>query len=127
MPAIRSSLTNSASAVMGSSFNRSSRLHRCGPGFILYPQEEDMFHCSNTANCDDESWHELGLSDFVFTNVQITHRWFNRYSQGMVEYQCGLLNSGLEPWDVEETYDPILEASLGYSASMGMMLFEQNK
>jgi len=76
---------------------------------------------------DDESWHELGLNDFVITNVWIGRHRFNWYSDVMVEHQCGLLNRGLEPWDMEEHESPILEASLGYTASMGMMLFEQNE
>jgi len=45
----------------------------------------------------------------------------------MVEQQHGLFNRGLEPWDVEECESPVLEALLKYTASMGMMLFEQNK
>jgi len=45
----------------------------------------------------------------------------------MVEHQRGLFNRGLEPWDSEEHESPVLEALLGYTASMGMMLFEQNK
>ena len=86
-----------------------------------------MFLRSNTDTVDGESWHELGLNDFVIMNVQIGRHWFNRYSDVMVEHQRGLLNRGLEPWDTEEHESPILEASLGYTASIGMMLFEQNE
>ena len=42
----------------------------------------------------------------------------------MMECQRGLFNRGLEPWDQEERDCPVLEASLGYTASMGVMLFE---
>ena len=41
--------------------------------------------------------------------------------------QRGLFNRGLEPWDHTEEYSSILEASMAYTASMGMMLYKQNK
>jgi len=134
MPAyhISSSFTSSASLSEErrrprSSFNRDGRVFQRGEGFHPYPQEQEVFLRSNTDAVDDESWHKLGLNDFVITNVRIGHHWFNRYSDVMVEHQRGLLNRGLEPWDMEEHESPVLEVSLGYTASMGMMLFEQNE
>jgi len=109
------------------SFNRDGRVFRRGTGFRPYPQEQEVFLWSNTDTVDDESWHELGFNDFIITNVQIGRHRFNRYSGVMVEHQRGLFNRGLEPWDTEEQESPVLEASLGYTASMGMMLFEQNE
>jgi len=69
----------------------------------------------------------LGLNNFIITNIQISRHQFNWYSNIMLEHQCGLFNRGLGPWDLEEHESPILEVLLGYMASMGMMLYEQNK
>jgi len=134
MPAYRSSSSFTASASLSeerrrprSSFNRDGRVFQRGEGFRPYPEEQEVFLRSNTDAVDDELWHELGLNDFVITNVRIGRHRFNRYSDIMVEHQRGLFNRGLEPWDMEEYKSPILEVSLGYTASMGMMLFEQNE
>jgi len=134
MPAYRTSSSFTSSASLSeerrhprSSFNRDGCVFRQGEGFRPYPQEQEVFLRSNTDSVDDESWHKLGLNDFVITNVRIGCHRFNRYSDVMVEHQRGLLNRGLGPWDTEEHESPMLEASLGYMASMGMMLFEQNK
>jgi len=134
MPSYHSSSSFTASASLSeerrrprSSFNRDGRVFRRGEGFRPYLQEEEVFLRSNTDAVDDESWHELGLNNFVITNVQIGRHRFNRYSDVRVEHQRGLFNRGLEPWDTEECESPILEASLGYTASMGMMLFKQNE
>jgi len=134
MPAYRASSSFTSSASLSeerrrpqSSFNRDGCVFRRGEGFCPYPQEQEVFLRSNTDSVDDESWHELGLNDFVITNIRIGRHWFNRYSDVMVEHQRGLLNRGLEPWDMEEHESPILETLLGYMASMGMMLFEQNE
>ena len=134
MPAYHTSSSFTSSASLSeerrrprSSFNRDGCVFRRGEGFRPYPQEQEVFLHSNTDSVDDESWHELGLNNFVITNVRIGRHRFNRYSDVMVEHQRGLLNRGLEPWDTEEHESPILEASLGYTASMGMMLFEQNE
>ena len=108
----------------GPPFNHHGRLYQRGAGFEPYPQEQEVFLCSNTDMCDNESWHKLGLSNFVTTNIQIGRHQFSRYSHTMMECQRGLFNRGLEPWDPEEQYDTALEALLGYTASMGMMLYE---
>jgi len=133
MPAYRASSSFTSSASLSeerrrprSSFNRDGRVFRQGEVFRPYPQEQEVFLRSNTNTVDDESWHELGLNNFIITNVRIGRHRFNQYSDVMVEHQRGLLNRGLEPWDMEEHESPILEALLGYTASMGMMLFEQN-
>jgi len=134
MPAYRASSSFTSSASLSeerrrpwSSFNCDGRVFRRGEGFRPYPQEQEVFLRSNTDAVDGKSWHELGLNDFIVTNVRIGCHQFNRYSDIMVEHQRGLLNRGLEPWDTEEHESPVLEASLGYTASMGMMLFKQNE
>jgi len=100
---------------------------RQGEGFCPYPEEQEVFLRSNTDTCNDKSWHKLGLNDFVITNVWIGHHRFSWYSNVMVEHQRGFFNRGLESWDLEECESLVLEVSLGYTASMGMMLFEQNE
>jgi len=134
MPAFHTSSSFTASSSLSeerrrpwSSFNHDGRVFQRGEGFRPYPQEREVFLRSNTDSVDNESWHELGLNNFIITNVRISCHRFNRYSDVMVEHQCGLFNRGLEPWDMEEHESPVLEASLGYTASMGMMLFEQNE
>jgi len=99
---------------------------RRGSRFEPYPSEEEVLIRSNT-DADDESWHELGLSDFVLASVRVGRLRYNRHSHAMLNSQRGLLNRGLEPWDHEEEYSSILEVSIQYSASVGMMLYEQNE
>ena len=134
MPAYRASSSFTSSAPLSeerrrprSSFNHDGCVFRQGEGFRPYPQEQEVFLRSNTNSVDDESWHELGFNDFVITNIRIGRHRFNQHSDVMVEHQRGLLNRGLELWDMGEHESPILEASLGYTASIGMMLFEQNE
>ena len=136
MPAYQASSSFTASASLSeecccpwSSFNCDGHVFQQGEGFRPHPEEQEVFLHSNTDSMDDESWHELGLNNFIITNIQIGCHRFNRYSNVMVEQQRGLFNRGLEPWDVEERESPVfvLEASLGYTALMGMMLFEQNE
>ena len=101
------------------------RLHR-GSRFEPYPTEEEVLICSNM-DADEESWHELGLSDFINASVRVGRLWYNRHLYAMLDSQCGLLNRGLELWDEDEEYSSILKVSLQYTASMGMMLYEQNE
>ena len=131
MPAARfsvsASLAESRRSGSSNRFNPHGRQYRHGPGFHPYPLSTEVFLRSSTADADDESWDELGLFDFVLTNQRIGRHRFNRHSASMVESQRGLFNRGLEPWDPEERYSDVLEASLAYTASMGMMLYEQNE
>jgi len=99
---------------------------RRGSRFEPYPTEEEVLIRSNT-DADEESWHELGLSDFVNASVRVARLRYNRHSYTMLDCQRGLLNRGLEPWDEDEEYSSILKASLQYTASMGMMLYGQNE
>jgi len=101
--------------------------HLCrGSQFEPYPTEEEVLIRSNT-DADEESWHELGLSDFINASVRVACLRYNRHSYAMLDSQRGLLNRGLEPWDEDEEYSSILKASVQYTASMGMMLYKQNE
>jgi len=91
MPAYHASSSFTSSASLSeehccpqSSFNRDGRVFRRGEGFHPYPQEQEVFLRSNTDSVDDKSWHELGLNNFVITNIRIGRHRFNRYSDVMV-------------------------------------------
>ena len=130
MPAQRQSSSSGSSSLLSGfrqRYNPFGREFRRRSAFVPYPLQEDILICTNGSTADDESWEELGLYDFVMTNQRIGRNRFNHHSGSMLQSQQGLFNRGLEPWDVDEEYSNILETSMAYTASMGMMLYEQNE
>ena len=107
-----------------SRYNSAGRPCQRGASYLPYPESNDVF-LRSSVECDDESWGELGLSDFIVVNQRIGRCRFNLHQAQMLESQRGLLLRGLELWDADEVHHPVLEASIGYTASVGMMLYEQ--
>ena len=107
-----------------SRYNHASRPYCQGSLHLPYPESNDVF-LRSSIECDDESWEELGLSDFIVANQRVGRRRFNLHQAQMLELQRGLLLRGLELWDADEVHHPVLDASIGYTASVGMMLYEQ--
>ena len=138
MPAIRSYSTSASQNEARQQFERSlnatrvchnvhGRMYARGPGFVPYPEAEDVFIRSNTAVGDDDGFEDLGLSDFVIANRRVGRHRYERYRNYMNGNHLGMFERGLMDWDMEEQESTILEALLGYTASMGMMMFEQQE
>ena len=130
MPAQRQSSSSGSASLLFGFHQRYNpfgwEFHRRS-AFVPYPLQEEILIRTNGSTADDELWEELGLYDFMMTNQRVGRNRFNSHSHSMLESQQGLFNRGLEPWDVNEEYSSILETSLAYTASMGMMLYEQNE
>ena len=102
-----------------------NRQYARGVGYTLYPELEDVFIRSNGVDVSEESFEELGLSDYIIVQQRISRNWFDWWRSVMNAHQRDVLFRGLEPWDKDEEYSKVLEASLVYSSAIGVMLFEQ--
>ena len=135
MPAIRSISSASNAALRDqyerslnqsrSRYNPNGRQYARGVGYTPYPELEDVFIRSNGVDVSEESFEELGLSDFIIVQQRIGRNRFDRWRNVMNAHQRDVLFRGLEPWDKDEEYHKVLEASLAYSSAIGVMLFEQ--
>ena len=135
MPAIRS-ISSASNAALREQFERNlnqsrvryntnGRQYARGVGYTPYPELEDVYIRSNGVDVSEESFEELGLSDYIIVQQRIGRTRFDRWRNVMNIHQRDLLFRGLEPWDKDEEYNKVLEASLAYSSAIGVMLFEQ--
>ena len=135
MPAIRS-ISSASNAALCEQYERNlnqSRVHYntngCqyarGVGYTPYPELEDVFIRSNGVDVSEESFEELGLSDYIIVQQRIGRNRFDQWRNVMNAHQRDVLFRGLEPWDKDEEYSKVLEASLVYLSAIGVMLFEQ--
>ena len=107
-------------------YNTNSCQFACGVGFTPYPELEDIYLHSNGVDVGDESFEELGLSDFIVQQCIGCNR-FDQWCNVMNAHQRDVLFRGLEPWDRDEEYSKVLEASLAYSSAIGIILYEQQE
>ena len=106
-------------------YNTNGHQYTRGVGYTPYPELEDIFIRSNGVDVSEESFEELGLSDYIIVQQCIGRNRFDRWRNVMNTHQRDVLFRGLEPWDKDEEYHRVLEASLAYSSAIGVMLFEQ--
>src|ERR1700733_936682 len=88
-----------------------------------YPSETDVYRRSSTIN-PDEGFFDLGLRDFLIANRRVARRSLNRLA--ITPYQSGLLHRGAQHFmDSREPFNAVLQASLGYTASVGVACFDE--
>ena len=101
-------------------FNKNSHKFACGSGFRPYPEVEEVYLWSNVADVDEETFEDLGLSNFIIVQRCVGYSHFNQWNWEMTNHQCDPFNRGLEPWDGDESYHCGLEASVSYTSAMGL-------
>ena len=95
-------------------------------GFNPYPELKDVYLHSND-DISDDSFEELGLSDFIIVQQCIGCNQFDQWQNIVNAHQRDVLFRGLEPWDKDEEYSKVLEASLAYLSAIRVMLYEQQE
>ena len=106
-----------------SSYNQHNFHTAHGSLSVPYPSTEEAFRLSNThAPTDDFS--SLGLSDFFITHWWVDHRRLNHLSLSGNTQE--LLSQGVQVGlKRREPYDPILEASIGYTSAAAVAVMNE--
>ena len=88
-----------------------------------YPTSQEVYHRSDTSH-PESNFADLGLSDFFVVNRRVARRKLELLS--LESYQVGLLSRGVQPqMDRREPYNMVLEASIGYTGSVGVMVMDE--
>ena len=105
-----------------SSFNQHNFCTARGSLLVPYPSAEEAFHSSNThAPSNDFS---LGLSDFFITHRRVAHCRLDHLSLSGNTQE--LLSRGVQvSLERRELYDPILEASIGYTSAAAVAVMDE--
>ena len=91
---------------------------------LVYPSYEDVYLCSNTSNPGSDEFQDLGLNDFLVAQRQVTRRKLEHLQ--LTPYQGSLFSRGVQPhWEQWESYNAVLEASIGYAASCGVVVMDE--
>ena len=89
-----------------------------------YPSYKDVYLCSNTSNPGSDEFQDLGLNDFLVTQRQVARRKWEHLQ--LTPYQGSLFSRGVQPhWEQREPYNAVLEASIGYTASCGVVVMDE--
>ena len=88
-----------------------------------YPTSQEVYQRSDTSHPESD-FANLGLSDFFVVNRRVARRKLELLS--LESYQVGLLSRGVQPqMDRREPYNMVLEASIGYAGSVGVMVMDE--
>ena len=86
-----------------------------------YPHYEDIYARSSLSDIHDEEFTDLGLNDFLVAQRQVARRKLEHLQ--LTPQQGSLLSWGVQPhWEQQEPYNAVLEASIGYTASCGVVV-----
>src|ERR1700743_2920040 len=106
-----------------SSYNQHNFRTARGSLSVPYPSTEEAFRLSNT-HAPSDNFSSLGLSDFFIAHQQVAHRLLDRLSLtgNTQELLLRGVQVGLER---REPYDPILEASIGYTGAAAVAVMDE--
>ena len=89
-----------------------------------YPSYEDVYLHSNMSNPGSDEFQDLGLNDFLVTQRRVARRKLEHLQ--LTPYQGSLFSRGVQPhWEQREPYNAVLEASIGYTASCGIVVMDE--
>ena len=122
-------ISSRAVTSLGSFVMRSSTHNR--DGFINarddlthpYPCYEDIYAWSSLSDVHDE-FADLSLNNFLVAQRQVARRKLEHLQ--LTPHQGSLLSQGVQPhWEQQEPYNVVLEASIGYAASCGVVVMDE--
>ena len=88
-----------------------------------YPSYEDVYLHSNTSSPGSDEFQDLGLNDFLVAQRRVARQKLERLQ--LTPYQGSLFSRGVQPhWEQRELYNVVLEASIGYAASCGVVVMD---
>ena len=89
-----------------------------------YPHYKDIYAQSSSSNVHDEEFADLSLNDFL-----VAQRWVARRKLECLQltpHQGSLLSRGVQPhWKQQEPCNAVLKASIGYTASCGIVVMDE--
>ena len=89
-----------------------------------YPSYEDVYLRSNMSNPGSDEFQDLGLNDFLVAQRRVARRKLEHLQ--LTPYQGSLFSRGVQPhWEQREPYNAVLEASIGYAASCGIVVMDE--
>ena len=89
-----------------------------------YPSYEDVYLRSNTSNPGSDEFQDLGLNDFLVAQRRVGRRKLEHLQ--LTPYQGSLFSRGVQPhWEQREPYNAVLEASIRYAASCGVVVMDE--
>ena len=128
MPAQRNayqSIASSGSFVMRTSLHNRDRFSSARDDLSRpYPSYEDVYLRSNMSNPGPDEFQNLGLNDFLVAQRRVARQKLEHLQ--LTPYQGSLFSRGVQPhWEQREPYNTVLEASLGYAASCGVVVMDE--
>ena len=116
------SIASSGSFVMRASLHNRDRFSSARDDLSRpYPSYEDVYLRSNTSNPGSDEFQNLGLNDFLVAQRRVARQKLERLQ--LTPYQGSLFSRGVQPhWEQREPYNAVLEASIGYTASCGVVV-----
>ncbi|KAF9642636.1 hypothetical protein BDM02DRAFT_3132955 [Thelephora ganbajun] len=106
------------------SWNATTIAHARGSRQHPYPAPSSVFTRANTAENSDEDFSDLGVNDFVLSHKVTARRKLERL-QGSVFARSLLERGTYHAMEGIEVYNSPIEVSMGYTASVGIMLAEE--
>ena len=89
-----------------------------------YPRYEDVYARSSLSDIHDEEFADLSLNDFLVAQRRVARRKSEHLQ--LTLHQGSLLSWGIQPhWEQWEPYNVVLEASIGYAASCGVVVMDE--
>ncbi|KAF9642053.1 hypothetical protein BDM02DRAFT_3194010 [Thelephora ganbajun] len=106
------------------SWNTTTIAHARGSRHHPYPPPSSVFTRANTAENSDEDFSDLAVNDFVLSHKVTTRQKLERL-QGSVFTRSLLERGTFHAMEGIEVYNGPIEVSMGYTASVGVMLAEE--
>ncbi|KAF9641883.1 hypothetical protein BDM02DRAFT_3194351 [Thelephora ganbajun] len=106
------------------SWNATTIAHARGSRHHPYPPPSSVFTRANTAENSDEDFSDLAINDFVLSHKVTARRKLERL-QGSVFARSLLERGTFHAMEGIEVYNAPIKVSMGYTASVGVMLAEE--
>ena len=119
------SIASSGSFVMRASIHNRDRFSSARDDLSHpYPSYEDVYLHSNMSNPGSDEFQDLGLNDFLVAQRRVARRKLEHLQ--LTPYQGSLFSRGIQPhWEQWEPYNVVLEASIRYAASCGVVIMDE--
>ncbi|KAF9652081.1 hypothetical protein BDM02DRAFT_3184066 [Thelephora ganbajun] len=122
-PCRRALIANERSSFFRS-WNATTIAHARGSRHHPYPPPSSVFMRANTAKNSNEDFSDLAVNDFVLSHKVTARRKLERL-QGSVFARSLLERGTFHAMEGIEVYNGPIEVSMGYTASVGVMLAEE--
>ena len=89
-----------------------------------YPHYKDIYAHSSSHDIHDEEFTDLGLNDFLVAQRRVARQKLEHLQR--TPHQGSHLSRGVQPhWEQWEPHNAVLKASIGYTASCGIVVMDE--